>query len=136
MLTTIAVLAMTSSTDARQSLQRRPTFRSGVSLTYVNVVVRDKDGNIVRGLTKDDFTILEDDKTQTITTFDFENVPSEAIPAEQQVEPVAPILQTTPVKKADANVPAAARAAAAGGATRPQESPADRAAVRRELDAT
>ena len=57
MLTTIAVLAMTSSTDARQSLQRRPTFRSGVSLTYVNVVVRDKDGNIVRGLTKDDFTI-------------------------------------------------------------------------------
>jgi VWFA-related protein len=105
--TVIAMLALTASPDARQSLQRRPTFHSGVSLTYVNVVVRDKDGNIVRGLTKDDFTILEDDKTQTITTFDFENVPSDAIPTEPQAEPAAPILQTTPAKKADTSATAA-----------------------------
>ena len=115
----LALLALTASPEAGQSLQRRPTFRSGVSLTYVNVVVRDKDGNIVRGLTKDDFTVLEDDKTQTISTFDFENVPTDAIPAAQQTEPTGPILQTAPAKKAEANAPAAPAAPA------PAEEPID-----------
>lgn len=43
-------------------------------LVLVNVVVRDKKGNLVRDLKKDDFTLLEDGKRQTISTFDFENV--------------------------------------------------------------
>jgi len=38
------------------------------------VVARDKKGNLVRNLKKDDFTLLEDGKRQTISTFDFENV--------------------------------------------------------------
>ncbi|HEY3381053.1 MAG TPA: VWA domain-containing protein [Vicinamibacterales bacterium] len=59
-------------------------FRSGVDLVTVNVVVRDRNGAVVRGLTRDDFTILEDNKPQTIATFDFEEIespPSEAVPA-------------------------------------------------------
>ncbi len=43
-------------------------------LVLVNVVVRDKKGNLVRDLKKQDFTVLEDNKPQTISTFDFENV--------------------------------------------------------------
>jgi VWFA-related protein len=43
-------------------------------LVLVNVVVRDKKGNLVRDLKKGDFTLLEDGKRQTISTFDFENV--------------------------------------------------------------
>ena len=43
-------------------------------LVLVNVVVRDKKGNLVRDLKKDDFTLLEDGKRQAISTFDFENV--------------------------------------------------------------
>jgi len=39
-----------------------------------NVVVRDKQGNLVRGLTQDDFSIYEDGKQQRISSFDFENV--------------------------------------------------------------
>jgi VWFA-related protein len=39
-----------------------------------NVVVRDKKGNLVRDLKKEDFTLFEDGKKQNISTFDFENV--------------------------------------------------------------
>ena len=43
-------------------------------LVLVNVVARDKKGNLVRDLKKSDFTLLEDGKKQEISTFDFENV--------------------------------------------------------------
>src|SRR5437764_4774024 len=43
-------------------------------LVLTNVVVRDKQGNLVRGLTQDDFTVLEDGKPQRLSSFDFENV--------------------------------------------------------------
>ena len=76
-----------------QSVQRRPSFKAGVELIYVNVVVRDGNGNIVRNLKKEDFTLVEDDKSQAITAFDFEEVPSEAIPATEPAAPVQPILK-------------------------------------------
>jgi VWFA-related protein len=43
-------------------------------LVLVNVVARDKKGNLVRDLKKGDFTLFEDGKKQGISTFDFENV--------------------------------------------------------------
>ena len=43
-------------------------------LVLVNVVARDKKGNLVTNLKKEDFTLLEDGKKQQISTFDFENV--------------------------------------------------------------
>jgi VWFA-related protein len=56
--------------------QQQPQYRVRVTseLVLVNVVVRDKKGNLVRDLKKGDFTLLEDGKRQTISTFDFENV--------------------------------------------------------------
>jgi VWFA-related protein len=110
-LVLVAVLSASVAPDARQTFQRRPSFRTGVELIYVNVVVRDKDGNVVRGLSKDDFALVEDDKTQTITTFDFEEVPSEALPVEQPAPLTAPILQTPPAVKAEAGAAPAARPA-------------------------
>ena len=62
-----------------------PTFRSSIDLVTVNVVVRDKDGNVVRGLTRADFTVTEDGRPQSISTFDFEEIetsPMQALPAE------------------------------------------------------
>jgi VWFA-related protein len=55
---------------------QQPQYRVHVTseLVLVNVVVRDKKGNLVRDLKKDDFTLLEDGKRQNISTFDFENV--------------------------------------------------------------
>ncbi|MBZ5557175.1 MAG: VWA domain-containing protein [Acidobacteriia bacterium] len=60
--------------QAQTPAQPRQVFRSGTELVLVNVVVRDKSGAVVRTLTRDDFTVTEDDKPQTITSFDFEEL--------------------------------------------------------------
>ena len=39
----------------------------------VNVSVRDKNGNLVKDLKPEDFTVLEDNKPQKVATFDIEN---------------------------------------------------------------
>jgi VWFA-related protein len=46
--------------------QQRPTFRSTVELVQIDVVVRDKDGGHVRGLTQQDFAIVDRGKAQPI----------------------------------------------------------------------
>ena len=53
---------------------QRSVFRSGTELVLVNVVVRDKSGAVVLNLSRDDFTVTEDDKPQTVTSFDFEEL--------------------------------------------------------------
>jgi len=50
------------------------SIRVTSELVLANVVVRDKKGNLVRDLKKEDFTLFEDGKKQDISTFDFENV--------------------------------------------------------------
>jgi len=61
-----------------QQAPQMPSAPSRISVTtelvLVNVVARDKKGNLIRDLKKEDFTLLEDGKRQVITTFDFENV--------------------------------------------------------------
>ncbi|HLK32098.1 MAG TPA: hypothetical protein VKT29_03350, partial [Terriglobales bacterium] len=49
------------------------TFRTFSELVLVNVTVRDRKGNPVRGLTANDFTVLEDGKPQHVASFDVEN---------------------------------------------------------------
>jgi len=98
-------LALVSQPSAQS---RQPIFRANTELVLVNVVVRDKSGAVVRGLTRDDFTVLEDGKPQTIDSFDFEeldkvdaavpagepqpvlNVALPKAPAPAPVAPVAP----------------------------------------------
>jgi VWFA-related protein len=46
------------------------TFQSTTRLVVLDVVVTDKQGKPVRNLSKDDFTIFEDDKPQTIDSFE------------------------------------------------------------------
>jgi Ca-activated chloride channel family protein len=47
----------------------RQTFRTGVELVHFAVVVTDKQGNPITGLTGDDFEIIEEGKRQTISYF-------------------------------------------------------------------
>ena len=49
------------------------TFRARTEIVLVNVTVRDKNGNPVRDLKREDFTILEDNKPQQVLSFDLEN---------------------------------------------------------------
>jgi VWFA-related protein len=59
-----SVLVVALAPDAAQQV-----FRGGVDLTTFGVTVTDRQGNIVTGLTHDDFEILEDGKPQTIQYF-------------------------------------------------------------------
>jgi VWFA-related protein len=52
------------------ALQQQPIFRSTVELVHVDVVVVDKDGNAVRGLTEKDFVLKDRKKPQVIATFE------------------------------------------------------------------
>lgn len=54
-----------------------PTFRVNVENVEVDAVVTDRDGQFVRGLTKDDFQIFEDGKPQPISTFAIVDIPVE-----------------------------------------------------------
>jgi VWFA-related protein len=52
------------------------TFRVTSELVLVSVTVRDKKGELVRGLKQSDFTVLEDGKPQHLQSFDIEDVES------------------------------------------------------------
>jgi VWFA-related protein len=51
------------------SAQSTPTFQVGTRLVTVDVLVRGEKGGAVRGLTKEDFTLQDKGKTQTIAVF-------------------------------------------------------------------
>jgi len=48
---------------------QQPTFSTGVNVVNILVTVRDKQGQLVQGLSKDDFTLEEDGRIQTIRYF-------------------------------------------------------------------
>ena len=54
----------------------QPTFKSGVNLVEVDVVVTDKAGQPVRGLRQEDFEITEDGKAVTVETFTAIDLPA------------------------------------------------------------
>jgi VWFA-related protein len=75
-----AVLAAPLGAQQPQQPQRPATFRAGTDLVRVDVVVRDKNGAVVRGLKAADFVVQEDGKPQQITSFDFEEISTAALP--------------------------------------------------------
>ena len=48
---------------------QRPLFTSRIDLVRVGVTVLDRDGNLVTGLTRDDFEVLEDGRPQEVRYF-------------------------------------------------------------------
>ena len=54
-------------------LPQKFTLRTETEVVLVNVSVRDNNGNFVRDLKKEDFTLLEDGKPQEILSIDTEN---------------------------------------------------------------
>jgi Ca-activated chloride channel family protein len=69
-------LALGAVCAAQQPPLRDPRlFRTAVELTSITATVRDEDGRLVTGLTKDDFELYEDGVLQTITQFTNERVP-------------------------------------------------------------
>jgi VWFA-related protein len=73
--------------SAAQQQAPRPTFRSDVDLVVVDIVVRDRNGALVRGLTADDFEVLEDNSPQAIVSFNVEEITEEPVG-----DPLTPVL--------------------------------------------
>jgi VWFA-related protein len=66
---------------AQPPASQLPTFKSGVEYVDVDVVVTDGEGHFVRGLTRDDFEVLEDGRRQEITAFSTVEIPIDREPA-------------------------------------------------------
>jgi VWFA-related protein len=65
----IAALAIVLLGAQSSRATQQPVFRTGADLVEVDVVVLDKDGHAVRGLTREDFTIADRKKPQNVVTF-------------------------------------------------------------------
>ena len=61
-----------------QEPAQTPSFRSGISLVLVDVVVRDRSGAVVTGLRGDDFELFEDGVRQQIVSCAFESIGRDA----------------------------------------------------------
>ncbi len=68
-LLAVSVAAPAAQQKPAPSTQKPPVFRGGVDLVQIDVVVLDADGQPVRGLTKDDFTLFDRLVKQEIATF-------------------------------------------------------------------
>ena len=72
-VTTLLAVTLACSGLLSQESSNEYTFRSNAELVLVNVTVRDKSGNPVRDLKREDFTVMEDSKPQQVVSFDLEN---------------------------------------------------------------
>jgi VWFA-related protein len=78
------------------------TLRVYHDLVLVDVTVTDKKGKSIRNLRKENFTVLEDNTPQKISTFDFEDLSSviaEALPVPAAAQPPVIDLSKTPLSE-------------------------------------
>lgn len=104
----LVVLAAPSAQQSAPALSEQreskgPVFRGDVNLIVVDVVVRDRSGAIVRGLTANDFEIREDNRPQQVVSFNVEEVTT-TVPSGQ----VVPQVLTAGVGPSDSKTDAAA----------------------------
>jgi VWFA-related protein len=72
-LASLLAIVMLCTSVVSQDSSPAYTFRATTELVLVNVTVRDRNGNPVRDLKREDFTVLEDNKPQQVVSFDLEN---------------------------------------------------------------
>src|SRR5215510_15070577 len=101
LMATVGAAVLIPAAQARQQQQQQPfTIKVDTQLVVETVIVKDKDGKPIEGLTEKDFVVTEDNVPQTISVFQFQK------------------LEDTPAT-APAPVPAAAAATAQPGAPAP-----------------
>jgi VWFA-related protein len=105
-LVALVVGAVVVGDDAARPAAQQPQFRAGVDLVQIDVVVLDQNGHPVRGLTAADFTLLDRQKAQRISTFKEVTLtgpgaPSTAPPAGSAVLGVKDDIVTNQIPPAD-----------------------------------
>jgi len=101
LVASLAQQAAAQQSPAPPAAQAPQAIRATTELVLVNVVARDKKGNLVRDLKREDFTVFEDGQKQQVSSFDFENIDELALAG-----------QTTPTTTGTENAAAAAGAPA------------------------
>src|SRR5256885_494162 len=77
-----------------QQPQQPFTLQVNTQLVVETVVVKDKDGKDITGLTDKDFIVTEDNVPQTISVFEYQKLDDSATPA-PAAQPAAPPLDAT-----------------------------------------
>jgi VWFA-related protein len=88
-LVTASLFAQQVGTN-QQSKDVPSTFSTSAQLVVETVVVKDKAGNAIQGLTQKDFLITEDGVPQTIKFFEYQNLPDASTPEPAFTKAVAP----------------------------------------------
>lgn len=94
----IGLLLIGSLATTLSAQQPLPTFRAATRLIIETVVVTDKDGKVIEGLTAADFTLTEDNVPQQIAFVEFQRMDGGAKPA-----PMSPSRQATADNSAAGN---------------------------------
>ncbi len=116
----VAFTARTTTQSPQQPApQPRSVFKSHLNVVSVDVIVRDKSGAVVRGLTAADFEVREDGKPQDISNFSFEEVNDKAKPALQSAD----LLAGAEAKLADESRRGSTTAAAAAAGAKTPDAP-------------
>src|SRR5689334_18756188 len=75
-------------THGQQSPTQQPfTIQINTQLVVETVVVKDKDGKNIEGLTEKDFTVTEDGVPQSISVFQFQKLEETPLPAGTGAQP-------------------------------------------------
>ncbi len=69
-IATLPVLLLAAAVAGQEPQAPTPVFPREVEMVTVDVVVSDKAGNPVRGLTRDDFAVLEEGQPQSVQSFE------------------------------------------------------------------
>src|SRR4051794_23217090 len=75
-----AVALMSPVLPGQQPSPGVATFRTSSNLVIVNLTAKDKSGKPITNLKKEDFTVLEDEKPQTLSVFELQKLDAEKLP--------------------------------------------------------
>lgn len=79
LLFSVPLMAQQVGQNAPYGNQQTATFQTSTQLVVETVVVKDKNGNNVPGLTAKDFTVAEDGVPQTIKFFEYQQLPGDVL---------------------------------------------------------
>ena len=71
-------LALAATEGVPRAQQQAPVFRAVREMVLVDVVVRDRNGAVVKGLTANDFEVLEDGRPQQVLQFSYQELKRDA----------------------------------------------------------
>jgi VWFA-related protein len=107
----IAACIVAAAAAVMTGAQQRQVFRSNLNVVSVDVIVRDRSGAVVRGLTAADFEIREDGRPQEVGSFSFEEITEKALPALETAELLAGVEARMAADAGRSTAPPAAKAA-------------------------